>query len=105
MAMMMPGGIASQAVLPPLQGTVPAYAMPAKRQVDESGGNKIRRIVMATLAFAVLSHMAAYKIAETVYGAFSGSSYQIIAEEGGITLKGTLVMTAVFFILMIYLMA
>lgn len=105
MAAMMPGGIASQALMPPLQGTVPAYAMPTKRRADEAGGEKIRRVVMATLAFAVLSHMAAYKIAETIYGAFSGSSYQIISDEGTVTLKGSLVMTVVFFVLMIYLMA
>lgn len=78
---------------------------PKNRHQDRAQGNRIKTIVYTTCAFAVLSHIAAYRVAELVNEAITGISNQVLSEEGTPTLRGSAIMTAVFLAVVIYLMA
>jgi hypothetical protein len=67
-------------------------------------GTKIRTVVYATVAFALLSHIAAYKIAENIHHAVTNVQNSVLSDAGVPTLRGTVIMTTVFFAVMVYLM-
>jgi hypothetical protein len=77
-----------------------------KQQVktDRNTGKKVRITVLSTILFAVLSHMVAFRIAESINVHATGEEFSIITEEGVPTLKGTALMTIIFFAVMLYLM-
>lgn len=105
----MPGGVATQISQPPLVGTLPVYKYsqtPEGQHADREKGNKVRAVVLATIAFAVLSHMAAYRIAESINQTITGIPNTILSEyTGQPTFKGGVIMTALFFAIMVYLMS
>ena len=102
--------VPSNPMTPPLPLPLPLYPdarlKPKVQQMptDIAKGRRIKIIVLATLAFAILSHMASYKLAEVINEAITGRSYQIVTEEGSPSFRGTLIMSAIFFGVMIYLM-
>ena len=97
--------IATQLVMPPsLMGTLPSRPIvTAVDQSQKSKGSKIRIIVYATAAFALLSHIAAYKIAESIHFAVTNVQYSVLSNESAPTLRGTVIMSTVFFAFMLYL--
>lgn len=90
--------------VPLLPGTSAAIPLSRDRQEDHEKGRVVRRVVLATLAFAALSHMVAYRALESIMTAFTSSHFTIVGEDGETTLRGSLIMTGVFFALMVYLM-
>lgn len=99
---MVPGGISTQLIMPPLTGTVSYKDLQPSISSKETG-SKIKTIVISTLAFTILSHIAAYRIAESFYKAFTNIQYAVIAEDGNTTLKGAFIMSCLFFATMIYI--
>ena len=74
-----------------------------QRCADVAKGNKIRSIVISTVAFGILSHLTAYRIAEGINATVTGAPNGILSEFGQPTLRGSLFMISAFFLLMVYL--
>lgn len=105
--MALPGGVATQMVIPPLAGTIPLIPHINGNKKDKSTksvqGQKIRTVILACIGFAFLSQYASFKIAENVYSTFFGSQYSIIDNEGWVTMKGYAIMTGIFLVFMSYI--
>ena len=67
-------------------------------------GQQLRVAILSTIAFAVLSHAAAYRIAESINSAVTGNYWEILTESQLPTSRGLLVMSGIFFTVMLYLM-
>ena len=91
---------------PPMQNAIPVQDQSLKQRCTDFGkGTKIRTIVISTIAFAILSHLTAYRIAEGINSTVTGDSYGVLSEYGQPTLRGSLIMSGVFLAIMIYLTA
>ena len=74
------------------------------KQGDTEKGKQIRIVVLSTIAFAVLSHMVTFRALESINVAFTSAHFNIVTDTGETTLRGTMMMTGLFFGIMIYLM-
>lgn len=79
----------------------PPHATPASR----FKGQKIRIAFYATILFVALSHIGAYRIVNTLYGAITSQPNEVINEQGVVTLKGLALHGILFFLGVMYLLA
>jgi hypothetical protein len=68
--------------------------------MERKAGKYFKIAVLASLAFFFVSHMTAYKVTNQVYKLFS-SGTQLIEENGMPSLKGNLIHSGIFFIIML----
>jgi len=104
MASYMPGGIATGLMIPPVLNAIPVQEQSIKQKCsDIAKGNKIRTIVVSTIAFAILSHLTAYRIAEGINNTVTGIPNGVLSEYDQPTARGTFFMTCAFLVVMVYL--
>lgn len=89
----------------PISASASAIPVSRDKQGDHEKGRLVRVVVLATLAFAILSHIAASRALESIMTAFTSNQFSIVTEDGETTLRGSLIMACVFFAIMVYLMA
>lgn len=67
-----------------------------------AAGRRIRIAVLATFLFMALSYYGTYRVANNIYGALTSQPNVILDVEGGLTVKGTFIIAAVFFVGMFF---
>jgi hypothetical protein len=97
-------------MLPPISGLMPSPAIAqsinktaqAAQIVDRQVGRFFRIAILSTILFFILSYSATYRVMNHLYYLVTNNQHQIIGENGFITVKGSFVHSAIFFVLMLY---
>lgn len=75
----------------------------AAAAVDRQAGRFFRIVIYSTILFFILSYPATYRVVNHIYFLITNKNNEVIGEDGCMTLKGNLVHSGAFFILMMYI--